>query len=350
MTYVQLLPRMRQCLDHWLVNLSDVPKEYDSLCEFLVKDQLLSNCPNDLRIFLKERSFDSSVDMAQAADRYRSAHRSTRIRNTFQAKVNVEGFQSKSNVKCQNCQKPGHIRLNCPELKATPKHRLPSKINNVFESNVAPETTITDVGTVFNKPAKVLFDTGCSIIIVKDSLIPLNIKRGKYVKLYDYLGFDKSFPEVRCFIKSKFINGWVRAVAAPIKFTDVLIGMVQGVKLPSPIKQPGEKCRTFNNGMSKVLGVQTRAQAPSPLVVPEISVGNLSRSDLIEAQTNCPSLDKIRRRVVSQNLVSVKHCTVKYEKVNGLICCICVKSRNEHEIGMIQLVVPSNLRNTVNSS
>lgn len=147
---MQLLPRMKQYLDRWLT-LTDVPKEYDNLCEFLVKDQLLSNCPNDLRVFLKERSFASSVDMAQGADRYISAHRSTRVRNTFQANVDAEDFQSKTNVKCYDCHKPGHIRPICPELNAAAKHRLSTKINNVLESDVAPGTTIIkDVGTVFS--------------------------------------------------------------------------------------------------------------------------------------------------------------------------------------------------------
>lgn len=83
---------------------------------------------------------------------------------------------------------------------------------------------------VFNKPAKVL-DTGCSTIIV--TILALT-----------------RVSEVRCF-ESKYINGWIRAAAFLIKFTDVLIGMVQGVKLLSPVKQPDKKCHTyFNNGSS----------------------------------------------------------------------------------------------------
>lgn len=44
-------------------------------------------------------------------------------------------------------------------------------------------------------------------------------------------------------------------------------------------------------------------------------------------------------------MVSVKHRTVKCEKVSGLIYRICVKSINEHESGMKQLIVPSNPHN-----
>lgn len=94
---MQLLPRMKQYLDRWLT-LTDMPKEYDNLCEFLVKDQLLSNCPNDLRVFLKERSFASSVDMAQGADRY-ILHKILGVCDAFQTKADFEDSHSKFNIK-----------------------------------------------------------------------------------------------------------------------------------------------------------------------------------------------------------------------------------------------------------
>ena len=124
-SYVQLVTRMRQYLENWLT-LSGVANDFESLFEFLVKDQLLSNCPLDLRVFLKERNFDCNVEMAQAADRYRSAHRSLKQRSKFQNKddqvnkgndkSNDKSDKSKSNVTCHHCKEPGHIRPNCPEL------------------------------------------------------------------------------------------------------------------------------------------------------------------------------------------------------------------------------------------
>ena len=74
-TYVQLATRMRQDFDNWL-SLSDVDKDYDYVCEFMVQDQLLSNCSYDLRLFLRERTFDSTLSLIRSADRFRSAHRS----------------------------------------------------------------------------------------------------------------------------------------------------------------------------------------------------------------------------------------------------------------------------------
>ena len=123
-SYVQLISRMRQSLENWLT-LSEVPKDFDKLCKFLIKDQLLSNCPTDLRVFLKERNFDSNVEMAQAADRFRSAHKTTKYRTKYQTKedqtdkVNDSKPKSKSKVICHHCNEPDHIRPNCPELAST---------------------------------------------------------------------------------------------------------------------------------------------------------------------------------------------------------------------------------------
>ncbi|XP_042870472.1 uncharacterized protein LOC122252196 [Penaeus japonicus] len=308
-------------------------------------DEILTDYVKLKESLLKAYSVDS--------DSYRKKFRESEAKVDLDESPNV-----KSSIRCHNCHKPGHIRPNCPEFNT--RNKLPSKINNVLQSDMCLETAIIDVGTLFNKPANFLLDTGCSTIIVKDSLIPPNVKRGKFVKLYDYLGYDKSFPEVRCFIKCKFLNGWVTAVAAPIKFTDILIGMVPGVNVP--INKPDDsECSNTpvdDNGKDDnvIMEVKTRARtnmgdkSPSPLVIPEISESNFSRSDLINAQSCCPSHDQIRRKIINQSVVTVKHRSVKYEKVNELIYRICIKSKNVHEVGMKQLVVPSSLRNVIMST
>ncbi|XP_037804895.1 uncharacterized protein LOC119599226 [Penaeus monodon] len=113
------------------------------------------------------------------------------------------------------------------------KSKSSQRVNFVFDSDLSPNNSITCEGMLYNKPVHVLFDSGCSSIIVKESLIPATARRGKMVTLYDYLGVGRTFPTVRCLIKSEFLSGWFNVVAAPIKFTDVLVGMVPGVKVPS---------------------------------------------------------------------------------------------------------------------
>lgn len=114
-SYVQLLTRMRQYLGHW-VTLSEVEETYEGLFEFDVLDQLKTNSPNDLRVFLSERTFIDSLSMAQAADKFRSAHGSVRKRSTVPTKNETSNPQKAITVKCHLCHKPGHIRPNYPEL------------------------------------------------------------------------------------------------------------------------------------------------------------------------------------------------------------------------------------------
>ncbi|XP_063604424.1 uncharacterized protein LOC134779953 [Penaeus indicus] len=337
-TYVQLITRMTQYLDHWLI-MSDVEREYNSLFDFLIRDQLLSNCPLDLRIFLKERTFVSTVEMAQAADRFRCAHRAVRSRKTpvkddtaFKKDPNV----SLKDVICHHCSKGGHIRPSCPELKFS-KSKTFQTVNAAFKADINYDQGITCEGSLYGKPVNVLFDSGCSSIIVKESLVPASVKRGKVVTLYDYLGERREFPTARCLIKSKFLNGWFNVVVAPIKFTDILVGMVPGVKVSS-VNIPGIKV-TETPQRSDVNAVATRAAkakenvGPDKLIVPNFKFENVSKQDFIDAQSSCPSLEHIRSKELSKAIVTVKSRSVKFERVNGLIYRICVKSKHEHEVG-----------------
>ncbi|XP_042871743.1 protein NYNRIN-like [Penaeus japonicus] len=239
-SYIQMVVRMEHYLDRW-ISLSNVDKDYNSIFDFLVREQILNNCSADLRVFLKEHDCGNANELAEAAERYRSAHNFRRSsRFSQQSKFNV----SKDNIEltCHGCGKTGHIRPNCPENPKNFKRISTTcgKVNFVFESELKPNTCIIDDnGCIFNKRAEVMLDSGCSTVVVKDSLVPANYKHGKLVKVYDYLGIPNYFPQIRCFIKSRFFTGWVNAIAAPIKFADILIGLFPGVKIP-PDSKPAD--------------------------------------------------------------------------------------------------------------
>ena len=124
-SFAQLVVRMEQYLERWL-SLSKVDKDYDKLFDFIIKEQLLSNCNPELRVFLKERDLENAVLMADAADRYKSAHnRGSRIQrspNTSNADPSDKaGGDSPNNVKvrddrpCHSCGKTGHWKPECPD-------------------------------------------------------------------------------------------------------------------------------------------------------------------------------------------------------------------------------------------
>ncbi|XP_069985589.1 uncharacterized protein [Penaeus vannamei] len=155
-TYVQSVARMEQYLDRW-ISLSNISKDFNSLFDFLIREQLLSNCNSDMRIFLKEREFVTAVEMAESADRFRSAHlyRGKRTNQTPIFKATQSVKEGNSEMTCHGCG------------KLTPK-------NSMFDPN----------GYIFDKPAEMMLDSGCSSIIVKESLVPSKYKLGKFVKVY----------------------------------------------------------------------------------------------------------------------------------------------------------------------
>lgn len=134
---------------------------------------------------------------------------------------------------------------------------------------------------MFNKPVHVPFDFRCSSIIVKDLLIPATVRRGKLVTLYDYFGVGRTFPTVRFLIRSDFLSGWFNVVAAPIKLTDILVGLVPGVTGPSINNLIVNVSVNLSNRTDVVNTVSTRASKvkdntePAKLTVSDFSVNNL---------------------------------------------------------------------------
>ena len=120
-SYVQFVCRMRQYFDRWL-KLSEVSEDFEGVCDFMVTDQLLTNCSKELREFLLEKSYTKSHDMAECADRYMIAHGVSKCKRT-KAKVSsdkIKNLDSKNVsdsriIKCHLCGELGHIKPNCPD-------------------------------------------------------------------------------------------------------------------------------------------------------------------------------------------------------------------------------------------
>ncbi|XP_038054655.1 uncharacterized protein LOC119726874 [Patiria miniata] len=75
-TYSQFAQRMAGYLDRW-TELVEV-KDYETLKDLLVREQMLLACPKDLVVFLRERKPTSVKDMTGYADQYALAHDSNR--------------------------------------------------------------------------------------------------------------------------------------------------------------------------------------------------------------------------------------------------------------------------------
>ncbi|XP_066959015.1 uncharacterized protein [Macrobrachium rosenbergii] len=245
-SFVQYSHRLRQNFDKWL-QLVNVNKSYEDVCDFMVMDQLLANCSKDLRTFLLERVCKNSHEMALAADRYLIAHGVSKCRNAkFRSsdKGSKLGNQNKSDkvtdslktVRCHLCKETGHIKPNCPnnpvnfaQSKSTDK-KVP-KISIALACEEKPKNAIVDKnGIVFGKSVEVLFDTGCNTVVISETLVPKRyLSKVKIVKVYNFVGVPIHLSQIKCFIKSKFFSGRVDAIIAPIKCAEVIVGLIPGL-------------------------------------------------------------------------------------------------------------------------
>ena len=360
-SFVQLNCRLGQYFDKWL-ELSEVGKDYDSVRDFMIYDQLLSSCSHDLRNFLLEQKFKSSSELAESADRYLMAHgikkcKKSRTSSTKDSVANSKvpassSPQASPEVKCHHCGEKGHIRPNCPTLKLNKKKVSDSyvpKIGVVLDREEKLTNCVTDMGQIFDKSVEIIFDTGCNTVVVNEGLVPSDYCLGKKVKVYDYLGRPLYLKTVNCFITSKFFSGWVKAIVAPIKCTDVIIGLIPGLK--SNVNS-GLKLISTGETVEKV-NVVTRAQAKSsddsvvPLTSKTINSLGLNHTDFSSNQNSCVTLETIRKYVESETICSVKNRKIKYVRVGNIIYRKCIESKDIADVDRMQIVVPKAYRELV---
>ena len=363
-SFVQLRCRLGQYFDKW-VELSSVEHNFEDLRDLMIRDQLLSSCSHDLRVFLLEQSFGNSSDLAEGADRYLVAHGIKKCLKS-KSKTTVSKASSQSTVKpssntldvtCHHCGEKGHIRPNCPVLSKTKKktdNKAVPKIAVVLDREEKLRDCVSDSeGKIFDTKVEVVFDTGCNTVVIRDSLIPSDYCLGKKVKVFDYLGRPIYLKTICCYLESKFYSGKVKAIVAPIKCTDVIVGLIPGLK------------NNVNLGLDMInsteekdvnINVVTRSQAAKanlPVIPLSSNVDSLTNTaglnpvDFAYHQSICSTLKDIRKRVEDESILSLRNRKVSYVKIGELIYRKCVDSSNVADIDKLQLIVPLQYRKLV---
>ena len=349
--------RLEQYLHRWIV-LSSVEKNFKSLYDFMIRDQILTNCPHDLRVFLKEREFQTSLELAEAADRFWSAHDFTK---KSKPKSQVSGNKNKSesensagsSVTCHECGESGHIRPKCPKNPRNFKQtsEQPKKVQFVFETDLKPENSLVDLNSkIFNNCAEVVLDTGCNTVLVNEKLVPSKFMSGSVQEVYDFLGVKRQLPVARCHITSKFHTGWVRAIVAPLKFADVLVGLIPGAKVPESEVGVSETVVKVSSKIDdKIMNVQTHLSKKRnldkvPLSCPKFSSLDVGKDDFKNDQKQCPTLSNVRLKVDEGKEIKVRNRVIKFEATDGLIYRVCIQSKVKTDVGCKQLVVPEKHR------
>ncbi|MPC59519.1 hypothetical protein E2C01_053542 [Portunus trituberculatus] len=68
-----------------------VTEDYESLFDFVVRDQFLASCSPKVKVFLREKGSIPIADLAKAADIYRAAHGTKSVKPSQPDRRNVDG-------------------------------------------------------------------------------------------------------------------------------------------------------------------------------------------------------------------------------------------------------------------
>ena len=110
-SFIQCNTRLRSYFSR-CIELSELRKDFDSLFDFILRDQFLFVCNTDLRTFLAEKRCKTSGEVAQMAEWYRGARLATAVSLTKQSKKPVQSkTEGKSTRSSQSSQPRGQSKV-----------------------------------------------------------------------------------------------------------------------------------------------------------------------------------------------------------------------------------------------
>lgn len=137
-------------------------------------------------------------------------------------------------------------------------------------------------GTLQGKPVRVLRDTGCSTVVVKQDLVPAEQLTGETEICVLIDGTVRKTPVAKVYIETPYLTGEVRAVCMTNPLYDLIIGNVPNVSETSTVEPQSA-------------AVVTRSQAvvrpPKPLCVPPEIATDVSKEELMKLQSSDLTLE-----------------------------------------------------------
>ena len=252
--------------------VSGITKTYDGLEDFMVREQYLSTCGQDLEIFLRERIPKDTKEMMRLAEQYIEARgveygsdsNSDSNSTTAAAAVPVR-TPSYGERQCYICHRTNHIARDCFYREQHPRYNSNvggeySQSNRVFNADSEKEQIGSSMiheymggdtsvraegeskermpiceGLLNNRKVQVLRDTGCSSAAVKMSLVNKHQLTGNDVTCTLIDGTQRRFPLARIQVSTPYFTGEVEAMCIENPLYDLIIGNVPAVSnTPDP--------------------------------------------------------------------------------------------------------------------
>ncbi|XP_071486349.1 uncharacterized protein [Diadema antillarum] len=362
-TYSQFSERLRRYLLRW-VELAEIEQSFEGLCELFIIEQMYKVCPKEMKLFVKERKPNRLEGLITLAQQYQEAHpkmkhdskRSSPMPNSQQRQntqaQNKNGGSVVASPRCYNCEKLGHISKDCRakgntgkfnraaglQLKQTDtkaevdntksaesgaaclhaslvKYDVPRNpgtyvklasggelpVVNAANSSASGNMPVVK-GVVSGREASVLRDSGCSTVVVKESLTSPGQLLGKIQRCVLLDGTVREVPVARVATDTPYYKGEVDALVMREPLYDLTLGNIAGVRAPGDPdpnwdfpKEGGDESvmDSERGGAVETRGQKARREKPlKPLTVSEAMLMASSKEEFSEAQRGDETLAK----------------------------------------------------------
>lgn len=336
---LQFAARLPGSFDHWL-EMGKTEKSYSSLRELIISEQFMKGCSPALRIFLKERNCKTLSSLCETADSFMEAQA---LSNLSKERIPKETGPSaskseparkteKTTSRCFLCDKKGHRAADCwsrtrrgfpvhDRNDTLPRSRDKSPTGRVDKKEASCMVSVdkTDAsstgnegyvvlqdgqkipvvnttvgrgvtaggngnlpvakGFLENSPVRVLRDTGCNTVVVRQALVPKEKFTGTTSPVYLLDHSVRYLPEAKVFLRSPFFVGEALVKCMEDPMYDAILGNIKGAALPDTLPlnesqlhfnahmkiEQGQRSNCMkddrDNGAQRVSGDRTATQA-----------------------------------------------------------------------------------------
>ena len=268
---------MEHFFSQWIA-LSKIELNFDSLKELILGEQFLHSCPRDLALFIRERTPASVTEMMKLAAVYTDSRLASGMKDKVVSSppvvINPTPVPSsdlqlssprlvRDPPRCFLCNAIGHKAQQC--RAGRPRVNQPSTSGHsdkgvvfagacltfpvdILNSEVSSCAKVGDViacgsitgsgmnlpvvnGVFERSPVKVLRDTGCKGLLVRQDLVNPACLTGETKIMVKVDATRELLPVARCYLELSEFTGYYDVLCVPSMVCDVIVGNIPGVFL-----------------------------------------------------------------------------------------------------------------------